>query len=189
MPDPKIQLVSPDAAGASDSDLSGAAAPVARRKDSGIRRWRDEDNAPLDFDLPASVCVVVGCGRKSKSKRMCQMHYMRVYTQGCHGPAGVLVQWGRTGPYTKEGYVFWHIIEPDGKRRRLYEHQRVMEEHLGRRLVKGESVHHKNGVRNDNRLDNLELWCTPPRAGQRVTDLVAYAVELLREHAPDMLNE
>lgn len=55
------------------------------------------------------------------------------------------------------------------------EHQILMEESLGRPLLKGESVHHKNGVRDDNRPENLELWVSSirhgQRAGQRAADI------------------
>lgn len=51
------------------------------------------------------------------------------------------------------------------------EHRLVMEQMLGRPLIKGESVHHKNGVRDDNRPENLELWLGAIRYGQRATDI------------------
>lgn len=51
------------------------------------------------------------------------------------------------------------------------EHRVVMEEMLGRPLIKGESVHHKNGIRSDNRPENLELWVGMIRHGQRANDV------------------
>jgi len=57
----------------------------------------------------------------------------------------------------------------------------MVTEHMGRGLALGENVHHKNGVRVDNRLENLELWFTPQPSGQRVTDLMDYIVEFHAE--------
>lgn len=67
--------------------------------------------------------------------------------------------------------------------RQVRDHRLVMERHLGRALLPGETVHHGNGVRSDNRLSNLELWCSSHPAGQRVEDLVQWAKEILERYA------
>lgn len=74
----------------------------------------------------------------------------------------------------RDGYVY--ITQYD---KTTAEHRLIMEEHLGRKLVQGENVHHINGVRDDNRIENLEPWNTRQPAGQRVEDKVAWAKEIL----------
>ena len=90
----------------------------------------------------------------------------------------------------KGGYVQVRTVTGCGsKGKYTYEHRLVMEKIIGRPLVKGETVHHKNGVRNDNRPENLELWSEAQPYGQRVKDKVAYALEILKQYAPEYLNE
>lgn len=76
-----------------------------------------------------------------------------------------------TGTNSKDGYRRVGAIP---------EHRIVMAQRLGRPLERWEVVHHRNGVRHDNRPENLELWLKGQPAGQRVEDIAAFMVEHYR---------
>jgi hypothetical protein len=70
------------------------------------------------------------------------------------------------------GYVYTYRSGSTKRvRTQVYEHRVVMEQMLGRKLTKHETIHHRNGNRSDNRPENLELWSGRHGRGQRHADL------------------
>lgn len=150
-------------------------------------------------------------GLQSNCRECRKIHVERQYSQGkeCSGCSKRITDKSTTGmclpcrgfslrgkPYKSgksknvQGYMVLsgQYDHPNASARGLVlEHVKVMSEMIGRPLVAGENVHHKNGVRDDNRPENLELWNKSQPAGQRPTDKVAWAVEILELYAPEKL--
>ena len=148
-----------------------------RDMDSPVRAHRKKGE-------PAPLCVMDGCDQlRMFANGLCPRHESRrANGRPLEGPR----YYGKEGYVDAKGYV--HVRQGAyGRRRHALEHRVVMEEILGRALEPFENVHHKNGVKGDNRPENLELWVTwgsQPK-GQRVEDLVAFIVE----HYPDVTAE
>jgi HNH endonuclease len=121
-------------------------------------------------------CSIEGCDESAVTRGWCPRHYERWKRYG--DPEAPLRR-ARDGEgyrrLNEDGYV---VFRCRGKT--MLEHRQVMEEMLSRKLLPGETVHHKNGVRDDNRPENLELWVST-RSGQRVSDLIAFVVERYRD--------
>ena len=92
--------------------------------------------------------------------------------------------WKNSKTKGSDGYIQMRYPET-GKR--VYEQRYVMEQYLGRPLFSNENVHHKNGIRDDNRIENLELWIKPQPGGIRLVDAIEYWTKQLRHYAPERL--
>lgn len=129
---------------------------------------------------PWVVCSVDGCGRRGRRRGWCQTHWLRWKTTGDPQPHIPIIRRGG-GHLNEHGYM---MITIEGHPRS--QHRWVMEQTLGRPLLPTENVHHLNGVRHDNRLENLEIWETSQPSGQRVDDKIKWALELIDRY-PDVV--
>jgi hypothetical protein len=142
-----------------------------------------ELNKPPRLRASGMPCSVDECGRPTKAKGLCGGHYQRARKgQELLAPVRNRAKPGESG-VDDQGY---RRIWIDGKNYK--EHRLVMAETLGRPLRPGENVHHINGIRHDNRPENLELWVTPQTSGQRVEDLIDWLVENYRDEIETRLG-
>jgi hypothetical protein len=144
-----------------------------------VRNLKGTDmNVPVK-NLEEKKCEVDGCENTNHNSTIvlgyCVKHYAKYKQYG--DPLHFERDPNIKGHTDKMGY---RILKIGGKT--VKEHRVIMEQHLGRKLLPHENVHHINGNKSDNRIENLELWITKQPKGQRPQDLVVWAKEILKRY-------
>jgi hypothetical protein len=126
-------------------------------------------------------CTFPGCDKPHQHGGLCTGHNTQLRRGQSLRPLG---PWGRAANpegrwVDPKGYVYIKCpVEnhPNAKSKRgwIAEHVWVMTEMLGRPLRQGESVHHRNLLKGDNRPENLELWTSHQPRGTSVADMLAW---------------
>jgi hypothetical protein len=155
------------------------------------QRWRRDGDVGADRPLRrAGPCEVDDCDRQRYARGYCGTHDKRLVLTGDVRPEDPIRIVDGQG---WENHGYWVVTVPEDERwltrgeREIAEHRLVMARHLGRSLENDEVVHHVNGDRRDNRIENLELWSTAHPRGQRAPDKVAFALAILARYAPEHL--
>lgn len=121
----------------------------------------------LTAESATRICSVPNCGRPLYSSVFCQTHFKRLRKHGSLVGREFISNIGEHNPNWKGGQIgdghgrvlIYSPNHPNPSRGEchVYRYRLVMERYLGRYLRTNEIVHHKNGIVDDDRIENLEV--------------------------------
>jgi hypothetical protein len=173
----KVNIPSPQGARTIQFDEDGQAWFVFHHKTRGISKARAVEK----------TCGACGAKVYKQKSTKARKHYCN----SCYKSGVSRANW-KGGEYTKkDGYVM--KLCPSHPRAThdgyVRKHILVMEESLKRPLYPKETVHHKNGMRGDNDINNLQLRNGFHPQGTEIEHIVPWAKEILRRYEPEALSE
>lgn len=129
------------------------------------------------------------CSRESErvKKRKRSREYFRI-NAGIPLDTPLMKAPNGSGYISPRGYVYFCVKE-NGKRKPRAVHRVVMENHIGRKLKRKESIHHINGIKSDNRIENLEIWNSNHCTGQRLEDKIKWCIDILEEYGFEVIDK
>jgi len=147
-------------------------------------------------------CDVDGCDNKHLAKGFCRKHYQRLKINGnldnikfCNYKKCRLAatSYGFCDDHYIQHYIYdnghndvaiGHINKHGYRvlRKTIFEHRFVMENTIGRKLFTTEFVHHIDGDKLNNKIENLELWERSHPSGQRLEDKIDFYISFLEKY-------
>ena len=167
----------------------GCNRPARTRLYCSLHHTRNERGLPMDdplrYSTPVKECTVEGCSKRVWSQGYCNPCHKKRAKELLNQTD--VKDWvlGKEHHTRQDGYVMVNVVLAGNMKASILEHHYVMAKHIGRPLTPTENVHHLNGTRDDNRIENLELWDKSQPAGQRVADRVEWAVGLLNRYGEE----
>lgn len=129
------------------------------------------------------ICSITNCGKDHTGLGYCVRHLAQFKRHGRILSDDELTPLYRSKD--RNGYI--RITEPN--KPQVMEHRIVMSEFIGRPLLSTETVHHLNGIKDDNRIENLELWVSDHPSGQRLEDKIKWSMDFLTQYGYEVTKK